>query len=293
MAHQELARIEASLRLLHRNRSTGMRLPRGPNIPLPADRTIASAGRESHDSVEQVPAWLTQPRRLEPMIMPPPPPGAGRKLHVGLSITLACFAGALAYYAFIAARPSQSGANFEITSAAPAFRASAPEVQGLGAFARVQPPEMEESASQISAAQIELARTEASHVIALSPAAMISERHSLPQPLPSAEESVASPQISSVPAVEPEEIDALIEQGRKFMANGDIVTARLLFKRAAKLENATAALALAAAYDPIVLSKLGVLGVDMDVEKARLWYQKAGELGSSQALERLRALAER
>ena len=122
---------------------------------------------------------------------------------------------------------------------------------------------------------------------------MISERHSLPQPLPSAKENVASPRISSVPAVEPEEVDALIEQGRKFMADGDIVTARLLFKRAAKLENATAALALAAAYDPIVLSKLGVLGVDMDVEKARLWYQKAGELGSSQALERLRALAER
>src|SRR5262249_21848133 len=109
MADQDLARIEASLRLLHRNRSTGTRLPRGPNIPLPADRMIASAGRESHDSVEQVPAWLTRPRRLEPMIMPPPPPGAGRKLHVGLSITLACFAGALAYYAFMAARPSQSG----------------------------------------------------------------------------------------------------------------------------------------------------------------------------------------
>src|SRR5262249_43250992 len=147
--------------------------------------------------------------------------------------------------------------------------------------------------SQISAAQIELARTEASQVIAPSPAAVISERHSLPQPLPSAEENVASPQISSVPAVEPEEIDALITQGRKVMAASIISSARMLFKPAARLHNATAGSALAAAYDPIVLSELGVLGVDMGVEKARLWCQKAGELGSSQALERLRALAER
>jgi TPR repeat protein len=93
--------------------------------------------------------------------------------------------------------------------------------------------------------------------------------------------------------LEPEEIEVLIEQGQKFIADGDIVTARLIFERAAKAESATAALALAAAYDPIVLAKLGALGVDTDVEKARLWYQKAQSLGSAQAPERLRALAAR
>jgi TPR repeat protein len=31
----------------------------------------------------------------------------------------------------------------------------------------------------------------------------------------------------------------------------------------------------------------------MDVEKARLWYQKAQSLGSAQAVEQLRALDER
>jgi len=36
-----------------------------------------------------------------------------------------------------------------------------------------------------------------------------------------------------------------------------------------------------------------VLGIDTDVEKARLWYQKAQSLGSAQALERLNALARR
>jgi TPR repeat protein len=98
---------------------------------------------------------------------------------------------------------------------------------------------------------------------------------------------------SAVRVLEADEIDLLIEQGERFIAAGDIVTARLIFERAAKAENATAALALAAAYDPIVLTKLGVLGIDMDVEKARLWYQKAQSLGSAQAVEQLRALAER
>jgi TPR repeat protein len=93
--------------------------------------------------------------------------------------------------------------------------------------------------------------------------------------------------------LEPEEIDVLIAQGQKFIADGDIVTARLIFERAARAGNATAALALAAAYDPIMLSKLRVLGVDTDMEKALLWYQRAQTLGSAQAIERLRALAER
>jgi TPR repeat protein len=93
--------------------------------------------------------------------------------------------------------------------------------------------------------------------------------------------------------LQPEDIDVLIAQGERFMNDGDIVTARMIFERAAKANNATAALALAAAYDPIVLSKLGALGVDTDVEKARWWYQKAQSLGSAQAVERLRALAER
>ena len=58
-------------------------------------------------------------------------------------------------------------------------------------------------------------------------------------------------------------------------------------------EDATAALALAAAYDPLVLSKLGVLGIDSSPEKARIWYAKAQSLGSAQAVARLKALDNR
>ena len=77
------------------------------------------------------------------------------------------------------------------------------------------------------------------------------------------------------------------------MAAGDIVTARMIFERAAQSEDAAAALALGAAYDPLVLSKLGVLGMQSSLEKARVWYAKAQSLGSTQAIARLKALEDR
>jgi TPR repeat protein len=66
-----------------------------------------------------------------------------------------------------------------------------------------------------------------------------------------------------------------------------------VFQRAAEAHDANAALALAATYDPTVLSKLGVVGMSADLEKARTWYQKAESLGSADAARRLRALANR
>ena len=56
---------------------------------------------------------------------------------------------------------------------------------------------------------------------------------------------------------------------------------------------AAAALALGASYDPVVLSRLGVRGVDADVGKARAWYQKAKEFGAPDADRRLSTLANR
>jgi hypothetical protein len=53
------------------------------------------------------------------------------------------------------------------------------------------------------------------------------------------------------------------------MATGDIVAARLVLQRAAESDEATAALALGAAYDPNVLARLGVVGISADLEKAR------------------------
>jgi hypothetical protein len=93
--------------------------------------------------------------------------------------------------------------------------------------------------------------------------------------------------------LEPEEIKLLMEQGQQFIAAGDVVTARMVFQRAAEAGDADAAVALGGTYDPIVFAKLGVAGLGADVEKARTWYQKAESLGSAEATRRLAILANR
>jgi len=50
-------------------------------------------------------------------------------------------------------------------------------------------------------------------------------------------------------------------------------------------------MALGATYDPNVLARLGVVGVNAELEKARSWYQKAETLGSPDARRRLDLLA--
>ena len=69
--------------------------------------------------------------------------------------------------------------------------------------------------------------------------------------------------------------------------------ARTVLQRAAAAGDATAAIALGATYDPLVLRKLGVLGMGADLDKARSWYQKAERLGSPEAARRLELLAKR
>jgi hypothetical protein len=97
----------------------------------------------------------------------------------------------------------------------------------------------------------------------------------------------------AVRALARESIKLLTERGKHFAAAGDLVTARLLFQRAADAGDAVAATALGATYDPIVLAKLGVVWIDADVEKARHWYEKAAHLGSPDAKRRLELLAGR
>jgi len=106
-----------------------------------------------------------------------------------------------------------------------------------------------------------------------------------PQPPRSTEPQLPRPGLS------PGELETLVKQGQQFVASGDFLTGRLVFERAADAGSAAAALALGASYDPIVLSRLGVRGVDMDVAKARAWYQRAKDLGAPDANRRLEALA--
>jgi len=88
-----------------------------------------------------------------------------------------------------------------------------------------------------------------------------------------------------------DEIAALLRRGKELVASGDLAAARLVLRPAAEAQDAEAALALAATYDPLVLRELKVFGVTADAAMARDWYEKAKELGSAEAPRRLEKLA--
>lgn len=90
------------------------------------------------------------------------------------------------------------------------------------------------------------------------------------------------------------EIAQMVKSGTEYMANGGIGAARMMLQPAADAGDPDAAFALAETYDPLVLRKLNAKGgIAPDVGLAQTWYQKAKDLGSAAAPERLDRLARR
>jgi hypothetical protein len=103
--------------------------------------------------------------------------------------------------------------------------------------------------------------------------------------------AIAQPRSIKTPRKsDPEQAKLFVARAEQLMATGDVVAARTLLLRAAESDDPDAALALAAAYDPNVLARLGVIGIAADVQKARVWYEKARILGSTVAKRRLESL---
>ena len=88
------------------------------------------------------------------------------------------------------------------------------------------------------------------------------------------------------------EIALMVKNGTEFMANGNIGAARMMLQPAAEAGDPGAAFALAETFDPLVLRKLNTKGgIAANVGLAQTWYQKAKDLGSAMAPERLERLA--
>ena len=86
--------------------------------------------------------------------------------------------------------------------------------------------------------------------------------------------------------------DQMMKTGADFIARGDFPAARLIYRRLAEEGEATAAFALAETYDPLVLRTLNVsTAITPDVMLAQRWYEKANDLGSAAAPERLQRLS--
>jgi TPR repeat protein len=89
--------------------------------------------------------------------------------------------------------------------------------------------------------------------------------------------------------IDPDELAALLKRAKGLLAIGDITSARLLLERAADAQEAEAALMLAGTYDPQVLGTQDMRSITPDPAAARLWYQKAAQLGSVDAKRRLQS----
>ena len=108
-------------------------------------------------------------------------------------------------------------------------------------------------------------------------------------PVVPAVRETAPPPREAVPArrIDPDELAALLKRAKGLLAIGDITSARLLLERAADAQEPEAALMLAGTYDPQVLGSQDLRSVTPDPAAARVWYQKAAQLGSADAKRRL------
>ncbi|HXW73004.1 MAG TPA: hypothetical protein VEK34_16540 [Methylocella sp.] len=107
--------------------------------------------------------------------------------------------------------------------------------------------------------------------------------------IPRSQEAAASPSEAASPPSQ--QTADIVKRAKEVLLSGDIETARPLLRRAALAGDASAALALATTYDPIALDRLHAHGLVPDAAMARFWYEKAQELGSREASQRLETLA--
>jgi len=323
----DLQRLEESVRRLQREAAVSRLRPPADEQPEdhPGDARVQRRRSDTYIDGYRVPP------SLQPEVLTPPAElreGNGRLWTVLSMLIASAVAAPIAYY--FAAGGSSSSSDQRLASAesrptvetltvtAPTIPARPPRTQervDVAAVPEAPPPvSTVPRRTQAPAPQPPAAQPPAPQPPAPQPPAQRVER-AAPPPVQTVERTPPAPQrVAPPPPVErpappqvaeraPQpapsrsldaaEVDVLVKQGQQFVAAGDFVTARLVFQRAAEAGNAAAALALGASYDPVVLSRLGVRGVDADVGKARAWYQKAKEFGAPDADRRLSTLANR
>jgi hypothetical protein len=84
---------------------------------------------------------------------------------------------------------------------------------------------------------------------------------------------------------------SMLRRADDLIKSGDLSSARLQLRRVAEAGDARAAFTLAGTFDPNVLKALGLQDGTPDIALARLWYERAAQLGSADAPRRLQQLA--
>jgi TPR repeat protein len=94
----------------------------------------------------------------------------------------------------------------------------------------------------------------------------------------------------NVAQLRPDEVAALLKRGQELVAQGRFRVARPVLEQAAEAKNAAAALALGQTYDPLIERSAVRPDAPPDIAMARIWYEKAKDLGSPEAAQRLNQL---
>jgi hypothetical protein len=85
-------------------------------------------------------------------------------------------------------------------------------------------------------------------------------------------------------------VEDLIKHGQKMIDVGYFAGARAYFRRAAEAGSGDAALMLAATYDQDYIDGIGAHGIKADPNEARIWFERAKQLGVENAEAKLAAL---
>ncbi len=254
---------------------------------LPWARRASTERRSGRTYIDDIPL----PRSLEPAFLPAPPLREHAN-HLGalMRVLIACaIAGPIAYgmvyYLTPASAPSQPARGAKLA----AVETQAAALRPLPVSQLTEVREVPHgSAPEMPLVPVRQVTTWPDEPARLDPAPQQDGTIGLARPAES-----PAPAKAPVHAIDPDEITLLLKQGEQFVAAGDLVTARVVFRRAAEAGDAGGALALGATYDPVVLAKMGVRGIAPDIEQARSWYEKARDFGSAEAPHLLQALADR
>ncbi|HEY6256043.1 MAG TPA: hypothetical protein VIY51_09655 [Xanthobacteraceae bacterium] len=291
-ADPDLRRLEASLQWIQREGTAAPRMPRAtPLPPVSGLRPVGPEGLRQHS--EQFINGVRVPPSLAPDRVRPPPMRERRdNLRGPLRVLVASvIAAPIAYYFSVGSFTSTSDGGRESGLASLASR--------LVASAEFPVPKEKlppGEADDYNTVVLSRNKLVVQPPVAAPKTAPVRIETPVPPPAPpspAAEQPPPAPAPKAVREIDPASIKLLMQQGEQFLASGDVLTARIVFQRAAEAGDAAAALALGATFDPAVLSKMGARGINPDIQKARMWYERAKQYGSSDAPRRLEALANR
>ena len=249
---------------------------------VPSRKTSYAYGRPTRDDHgDSVPLFLSDPDGepdpseydydFEDAEAPP------RRMSVSLKVLMAVVAAA--GVAMMFAMATSDATRDVIVSAKASISGMRPQAEAAQAAEASPPPQ---SATTSSAAQAR------GPVVAMAPT--LDDTLAAYQTAVQSRAAPPVPAVASAPparVVDAEELALLMKRAKDMLSAGDIPSARLLLRRAADAQEPTAALMLAQTYDPAVLGTQDARNIIPDPQTARAWYQKAAELGSTDAQRRL------